>query len=119
MSDEQAVASAIRLVKEGGADLVKLEGAGRMASRVRAIAEANIGVIGHIGLTPQSATRLGGFRAQGRSAASALALLDAALALERAGAVPDRARGGAGAGRSDDQRAAGGTDDRHRSGRRL
>jgi len=87
VSDEQAVASAIRLLKEGGADLVKLEGAGRMASRVRAIAEANIGVIGHVGLTPQSATRLGGFRAQGRTAASALALFDDALALERAGAV--------------------------------
>jgi 3-methyl-2-oxobutanoate hydroxymethyltransferase len=87
VSDEQAVASAIRLVKEGGADLVKLEGAGRMASRLRAIAESNIGVVGHIGLTPQSATRLGGFRAQGRTAASALALVDDALALEDAGAV--------------------------------
>jgi len=87
ISDEQAVASALRLVKEGGADLVKLEGAGRMASRVRAIAESGIGVMGHVGLTPQSATRLGGFRAQGRTAASALALLDDALSLEQAGAV--------------------------------
>jgi 3-methyl-2-oxobutanoate hydroxymethyltransferase len=87
LSDEQAVASAIRLLKEGGADLVKLEGAGRMASRVRAIADSGIGVMGHIGLTPQSATRLGGFRAQGRTASAALALLDDALALERAGAV--------------------------------
>jgi 3-methyl-2-oxobutanoate hydroxymethyltransferase len=87
VSDEQAVASAIRLVKEGGADLVKLEGAGRMASRLRAIAESNIGVVGHIGLTPQSATRLGGFRAQGRTAASALSLVDDALALADAGAV--------------------------------
>jgi len=86
-SDEQAVASAVRLVKEGGADLVKLEGAGRMAARVRAIAESGIGVMGHVGLTPQSATRLGGFRAQGRTAASALALLDGALSLEQAGAV--------------------------------
>ncbi len=87
LSDEQAVASAVRLVKEGGADLVKLEGAGRMADRLRAIAEANIAVVGHVGLTPQSATRLGGFRAQGRTAASALALLDDALSLEQAGAV--------------------------------
>ncbi len=86
-SDEQALGSAIRLVKEGGADLVKLEGAGAMLGRVAAIAAANIGVVGHIGLTPQSATRLGGFRAQGRTAATAYALLEDALALERAGAV--------------------------------
>jgi 3-methyl-2-oxobutanoate hydroxymethyltransferase len=88
VSDEQAVTSAIRMLKEGGADLVKLEGgAGRMASRVRAIAESNIAVVGHVGLTPQSATRLGGFRAQGRTAASALALFADARALEQAGAV--------------------------------
>jgi 3-methyl-2-oxobutanoate hydroxymethyltransferase len=85
ISDEQAVGSAIRLVKEGGADVVKLEGAGRMLSRVRAIAESNIGIMGHIGLTPQSATKLGGFRAQGRNAAAALKLYDDALALEEAG----------------------------------
>jgi 3-methyl-2-oxobutanoate hydroxymethyltransferase len=86
ISDEQAVASAIRLVKEGGADVVKLEGAGRMISRVRAIAESNIGVMAHVGLTPQSATKLGGFRAQGRTAEAALKLLDDALELEDAGA---------------------------------
>jgi 3-methyl-2-oxobutanoate hydroxymethyltransferase len=86
VSDEQAVASAIRMVKEGGADVVKLEGAGRMASRVRAIAESNIGVMAHIGLTPQSATKLGGFRAQGRTAEAALRLHEDALALEEAGA---------------------------------
>jgi 3-methyl-2-oxobutanoate hydroxymethyltransferase len=85
ISDEQAVGSAIRMVKEGGADLVKLEGAGRMVSRVRAIAESNIGVQGHIGLTPQSATKLGGFKAQGRTAEAALRLLDDALALQEAG----------------------------------
>jgi 3-methyl-2-oxobutanoate hydroxymethyltransferase len=85
VSDEQAVTSAIRYLKEGGADVVKLEGAGRMVSRVRAIVEAKIGVVGHIGLTPQSATTLGGFRAQGRTAESALRLYDEALALERAG----------------------------------
>jgi 3-methyl-2-oxobutanoate hydroxymethyltransferase len=85
ISDEQAVASAIRMAKEGGADLVKLEGAGRMLSRVRAIAESNIGIMGHIGLTPQSATKLGGFKAQGRSAAAALQLYDDALALQEAG----------------------------------
>ena len=85
ISDEQAVESAIRMVKEGGADVVKLEGAGRMVSRVRAIAESNIGVMGHVGLTPQSATKLGGFRAQGRTADAALKLYDDALALEEAG----------------------------------
>jgi 3-methyl-2-oxobutanoate hydroxymethyltransferase len=86
VSDEQAVTSAIRLVKEGGADLVKLEGAGRMVSRVRAIAESNIGVMAHVGLTPQSATKLGGFRAQGRNADAALKLHEDALALQEAGA---------------------------------
>jgi 3-methyl-2-oxobutanoate hydroxymethyltransferase len=86
VSDEQAVASAIRMVKEGGADVVKLEGAGRMLSRVRAIADSNIGVIGHIGLTPQSATKLGGFKAQGRTADAALQLYRDALALQDAGA---------------------------------
>jgi 3-methyl-2-oxobutanoate hydroxymethyltransferase len=84
-SEEQAVDSAIRMVKEGGADVVKLEGAGRMVSRVRAIAESNIGVMGHVGLTPQSATKLGGFRAQGRTADAALKVYDDALALEEAG----------------------------------
>jgi len=85
ISDEQAVASAIRLVKEGGADVVKLEGAGRMLSRVRAIADSNIGVMGHLGLTPQSATKLGGFKAQGRTADAALKLYEDALALQEAG----------------------------------
>jgi 3-methyl-2-oxobutanoate hydroxymethyltransferase len=86
VSEEQAVASAIRMVKEGGADVVKLEGAGRMVSRVRAIADSNIGVMGHVGLTPQSATKLGGFKAQGRTATAAKRLLDDALALQDAGA---------------------------------
>ena len=86
VSDEQAVASAIRMVKEGGADVVKLEGAGRMLSRVRAIADSNIGIMGHVGLTPQSATKLGGFKAQGRTATAAKQLFDDALALQEAGA---------------------------------
>jgi 3-methyl-2-oxobutanoate hydroxymethyltransferase len=85
VSDEQAVSNAIRMLKEGGADCVKLEGAGRMVSRARAIAESSIGVMGHIGLTPQSATKLGGFRAQGRTADAALALCDDALELQDAG----------------------------------
>src|SRR6266567_7669227 len=68
VSDEEAVRSAIRFVKEAGADVVKLEGAGPSLSRVRAIVGAGIGVMGHLGLTPQSATVLGGFKAQGRTA---------------------------------------------------
>jgi 3-methyl-2-oxobutanoate hydroxymethyltransferase len=86
ISDEQAVLSAIRMVKEGGADVVKLEGAGRMLSRVQAISDSNIGVIGHVGLTPQSATKLGGFKAQGRTANAATKLYEDALALQEAGA---------------------------------
>jgi 3-methyl-2-oxobutanoate hydroxymethyltransferase len=85
VSDEDAVRNAIRFVKEAGADAVKLEGAGATLSRVRAIVDAGIPVQGHIGLTPQSATMLGGFKAQGRSAEKALALYDDAGALEAAG----------------------------------
>jgi 3-methyl-2-oxobutanoate hydroxymethyltransferase len=85
VSDEDALRNAIRFVKEAGADVVKLEGAGPSLSRVRRITEAGIGVMGHIGLTPQSATVLGGFKAQGRSAAQALKLYDEARALEQMG----------------------------------
>jgi 3-methyl-2-oxobutanoate hydroxymethyltransferase len=85
VSDEDAVRNAIRFVKEAGADAVKLEGAGVMLSRVRAIVAAGMPVMGHIGLTPQSATMLGGFKAQGRSAEKAAALLHDARALEAAG----------------------------------
>jgi 3-methyl-2-oxobutanoate hydroxymethyltransferase len=85
VSDEDAVRNAIRFVKEAGADAVKLEGAGPMLDRVRAIVGAGIPAMGHIGLTPQSATMLGGFKAQGRSAAKALELLADAHALEAAG----------------------------------
>jgi 3-methyl-2-oxobutanoate hydroxymethyltransferase len=85
VSDEDAVRNAIRLVKEGGADVVKLEGAGRMVARARAIVEAGIPVMGHVGLTPQSATMLGGFKAQGRTAEKARRLREDALALEAAG----------------------------------
>jgi 3-methyl-2-oxobutanoate hydroxymethyltransferase len=85
VSDEEALRNAIRFVKEAGADAVKLEGAGPTLSRVRAIVGAGIPVMGHLGLTPQSATMLGGFKAQGRSAEKALALLADARALEAAG----------------------------------
>jgi len=85
ISDEEAVRNAIRFVKEASVDAVKIEGAGAMARRVEAIVGAGIPVMGHIGLTPQSATMLGGFRAQGRTAARARKLVDEALELERAG----------------------------------
>jgi len=85
VSDEEATRNAIRFVKEASADAVKLEGAGPMLSRAQAIVAAGIPVMGHLGLTPQSATMLGGFKAQGRSAEKALALLSDARALEAAG----------------------------------
>jgi 3-methyl-2-oxobutanoate hydroxymethyltransferase len=85
VSDEAAVGNAIRLVKEGGAEAVKLEGGRAVLSRVRAIVAAGIPVMGHIGLTPQSATALGGFKAQGRTAGKARQLYEDALALEAAG----------------------------------
>ena len=85
VSDERAIEHAVRFVKEGNADAVKLEGAGHMLSRVAAIAGARIPVMGHIGLTPQSATMLGGYKVQGRSAQAARQLLDDAMQLEGAG----------------------------------
>ncbi len=85
VSDREAVRNAIRFVKEGRADTVKLEGAGRMLPRVKAIVESGIPVMGHLGLTPQSATALGGYKAQGRTAASARQMLADALALQNAG----------------------------------
>ncbi len=85
VSDEEAVRNGVRLVKEAGVDAVKVEGAGPTVSRVRALVGAGIPVMGHLGLTPQSATILGGFRAQGRTAEKARLLLDDALALEAAG----------------------------------
>jgi 3-methyl-2-oxobutanoate hydroxymethyltransferase len=84
-SDEAAVENAVRFVKEAGADAVKLEGAGPTLSRVQAIVGAGVPVMGHVGLTPQSATMLGGFKAQGRTAEKAERLYEDALALEGAG----------------------------------
>jgi 3-methyl-2-oxobutanoate hydroxymethyltransferase len=85
VSDDEAVRNAVRFVKEAGAQAVKLEGGGPMASRARAIAAGGIPVMGHVGLTPQSATALGGFKAQGRTAAKARQLFADALALQAAG----------------------------------
>ncbi len=85
VSDEDAVRNGVRFVKGAGVDAVKVEGAGSTLSRVLALVGAGIPVMGHIGLTPQSATMLGGFRAQGRTAAKARELLEDAVALEQAG----------------------------------
>jgi len=84
-SNEQAVTSAQRFVKEGGADAVKLEGGGTSVDRAGAIVAAGIPVMGHVGLTPQTATALGGYRAQGRTAERALGVARDALALQEAG----------------------------------
>lgn len=87
VSDAQAVATAVRFVKEAGADAVKLEGGGEARlSRIRAIAEAGIPVVAHVGLTPQTAVALGGLRAQGRTAESAARIVREALAVQDAGA---------------------------------
>ena len=86
VSDEQAVTSAGRLLKEGGADSVKLEGGHRMAARVAAITAAGIPVMGHVGLTPQTAGSLGGLKVQGRDVAGARAVLHDAEAIAAAGA---------------------------------
>jgi 3-methyl-2-oxobutanoate hydroxymethyltransferase len=86
LSDEQAIASAMRYVKEAGADAVKLEGGNPMSvARVRAIVSAGIPVMGHVGLTPQTATALGGWRAQGRTGQGAARIAREALALQEAG----------------------------------
>lgn len=84
-SNEQAIATAQRFVKEAGCDAVKLERGGTSAERARAIVEAGIPVMGHVGLTPQTATALGGYRAQGRTASKAAAVARDAIALEEAG----------------------------------
>ncbi len=84
-SDEQAVRTAQRFVKEGGADAVKLERAGTSVDRARAVIQAGIPVMGHVGLTPQAATALGGYRVQGRTADQAEQLIRDALDLQAAG----------------------------------
>jgi 3-methyl-2-oxobutanoate hydroxymethyltransferase len=86
VSDEQAIATAMRFVKEAGCDAVKLEGGGPMSvARARAIVGAGIPVMGHVGLTPQTSTALGGYRAQGRTGQAAARIAREALALQDAG----------------------------------
>lgn len=96
-SVEAAIRNAGRFMAEAGCDSIKLEGGVEMASRIRGIVEAGIPAIGHLGLTPQSVSALGGFRVQGKGAQQAKKIVQAAKALEEAGAfmillemVPDR-----------------------------
>jgi 3-methyl-2-oxobutanoate hydroxymethyltransferase len=84
-SDERAVATAQRFIKEAGCDAVKLERGGTSAQRARAIVQSGIPVMGHVGLTPQTATALGGYRAQGRTSERALDVARDAFALQEAG----------------------------------
>jgi 3-methyl-2-oxobutanoate hydroxymethyltransferase len=86
VSDEQAITTALRMVKDAGCEAVKLEGGGEAsASRARAIVGAGIPVMGHVGLTPQTSTALGGWKAQGRTARAAARIASDAQALQRAG----------------------------------
>jgi len=100
VSKEEAIRNAGRFLKEAGCDSVKLEGGLEVVDTVKAIVAAGIPAMAHIGLTPQTAGQLGGFRVQGKEAASAQKLLDSALALEEAGAfsiviecIPDKLAG--------------------------
>ncbi len=97
IGEKETIRNAGRFIKEGGCGAVKIEGGTEMVSVVKALVKAGIPVLGHIGLTPQTATQLGGFKVQGKDAASAQKLLDSALALEKAGCfavllecVPDK-----------------------------
>ncbi|HYN91228.1 MAG TPA: 3-methyl-2-oxobutanoate hydroxymethyltransferase [Thermoleophilaceae bacterium] len=84
-SNVEAIHSAQRFVKEAGCDAVKIERGGTTVDRARALVDAGIPVMGHVGLTPQTATALGGYRSQGRTAKRALSVLHDALALQEAG----------------------------------
>jgi 3-methyl-2-oxobutanoate hydroxymethyltransferase len=84
-SDTQAIETAQRFIKEAGCDAVKLERGGTSVQRARAIVDAGIPVMGHVGLTPQTATALGGYKAQGRTADRALTVARDAIALQEAG----------------------------------
>ena len=86
ISDEDAVYNAGRFLKEADVDAIKLEGGTRVASQIKAIVEAGIVVIGHIGLTPQSSGALGGHKAQGRTSKDAAIVVEDAMAVQKAGA---------------------------------
>ena len=86
MNAEQAVLNAGRLIKEGGAHAVKLEGGAEVCGQIRAIVNASIPVVAHLGLTPQSVNVFGGFKVQGKSLENARKLIDDALKIQEAGA---------------------------------
>ncbi|MFA5165094.1 MAG: 3-methyl-2-oxobutanoate hydroxymethyltransferase [Candidatus Omnitrophota bacterium] len=97
IGEKETIRNAGRFIKEGGCGAVKIEGGAEMADTVKALVRSGIPVLGHIGLTPQTATQLGGFRVQGKDAKSARLLIDSAVALEKAGCfalvlecVPDK-----------------------------
>ena len=85
-STEDAVNNAVRFMKEGGVDAIKLEGGIAVADKIRAISNAGIVVFGHVGLTPQSSAAMGGFKVQGKNTATAKAVIDDAIAVYKAGA---------------------------------
>jgi len=86
VSREQTIINATRMLKEGRCDVIKLEGGREVADTVKAIVDAGIPVMGHIGLTPQTVSKLGGFKVQGKGTEAAKSVLEDALALEKAGA---------------------------------
>ncbi len=97
ISHEQAIANGVRFLKEGGCDAVKLEGGGKMIGVIRALVEAGVPVVGHLGLLPQTAEMVGGHRVQGRTADSAQKIIEEAQQIAAAGAwmivlelIPDR-----------------------------
>jgi 3-methyl-2-oxobutanoate hydroxymethyltransferase len=97
INPEETIRNAGRFIKDAGADAVKLEGGGYIADTVKAVVQAGIPVVGHLGLTPQTAGMIGGYRVQGKTAEKAALIVEHALGLEAAGAcmlvleaVPDR-----------------------------
>ena len=86
ISNESAVQNALRFIKESGCDAVKLEGGERMSSRIKAITEAGILVVGHLGLTPQSSTSFGGYKVQGKTLSSFEETIEDAISIQKAGA---------------------------------
>jgi 3-methyl-2-oxobutanoate hydroxymethyltransferase len=85
VNHEEAVRNAMRFLKEAGADAIKLEGGEEVRDTVAAIVRAGVPVMGHLGLTPQTVSKLGGYKVQGRSALAARTIVDGAVALEEAG----------------------------------
>ena len=116
---DDAVRAALRLIKEGGAEAVKLEGGRARVEVVRRLVAEEIPVMGHVGLTPQSLNKLGNYRLQAKTADAARALVEDALALEEAGVFARRPRSRPARDRARRHRGASRPHHRHRRGRRL